>query len=86
MASEAVNSLRGNDIAINMSGQRRFEEDNADGVVGPVTDSPIDELMSGCEAYLNREKILGPAAQTVLVFEKRAAEVGIEQRVSPPRN
>ena len=81
LASEAVSILKDNDIAIQMDGQTRFEEDIVGGIIGPVTDSSIDELMSVREAWLDGEKVTGPGAQTVLVFETPAAHVDIEQRI-----
>jgi hypothetical protein len=81
LATEAINILRDNDIAIQTGGQTRFEEDIVDGIIGPVTDSSIDELMSVNEAWLDGEKIAGPAAHTVLVFETPAAHLDIAQRV-----
>jgi hypothetical protein len=86
LASEAVEILRANDIAIKMSGQTRFAEDIVDGIIGPVTDSSIDELMSAKQAWLDGRKVAGPAAYTVLVFETPAAHVGIEKRIDAHEN
>ena len=67
LAAEAVRILREGGIPLKLSGATRFGEPIADGIIGPVTDSSIDELMS---------------AATVLVFETPAAAVGFEQRVA----
>lgn len=81
LAIEAVVILRANNIGIKMDGQTRFEEDIVDGIIGPVTDSSVDELMSAARIWQNEAEIDGPAAHTVLVFETPAAHISIEQRV-----
>ena len=81
LANEAVNILRQNNIAIKMSGQTRFGEDIVDGIIGPVNDSSIDELMSASQVVVDGQLLQGPGAGTVLVFETPAANVTIEQRI-----
>ena len=78
LAGEAVRILRDNDIGTKMSGQTRFGEDLVDGIIGPVTDSSIDELMSSKRVIANGRPESGPGAETVLVFETPAA-------IEPPR-
>ena len=46
LAIDAVGVLRENGVPIRMSGKTRFDEPIAGGIVGPVVDSSIDELMS----------------------------------------
>ena len=81
LASEAVSILRQHDIGIKMSGRTRFDEDIVDGIIGPVTDSSIDELMSATQVVVEGRPVQGPGAATVLVFETPAASVTMEQRI-----
>jgi len=81
LAGEAVRILKDNDIGIKMSGQTRFDEDIVDGIIGPVTDSSIDELMSSKRVVVNGQPESGPGAVTVLVFETPAADLSLAQRV-----
>ena len=46
LAIEAVGVLEENGVPIRMAGKTRFDEPIAGGIVGPVVDSSIDELMS----------------------------------------
>jgi len=82
LASEAVRILRENDIGIKMAGQTRFEEDIVNGIIGPVTDSSIDELMSSKQVIVDDRVELGPDAETVLVFETPAGDLTLTQRVN----
>lgn len=81
LAIEAVGILRANNIGIKMDGQTRFGEDIVAGIIGPVTDSSVDELMSAARIWHDGAESDGPAAHTVLVFETPAAHLEIEQRV-----
>lgn len=82
LAGEAVSILRQNDIGIKMDGQTRFDEDIVSGIIGPVTDSSIDELMSSKIVIVNDGVVAGPGAATVLVFETPAADLTLSQRVN----
>lgn len=81
LAVLAVRILRENSIAIKMSGQTRFNEEIAGGIIGPVTDSSIDELMSSKRIVVGGRLQSGPGAETVLVFETPAADLTLDQRV-----
>jgi len=82
LAVEAVGVLRDNGIPIKMSGQTRFGEEIAGGIIGPVIDNSIDELIGSqtivCDGHLHQ----GPAARTVLVFETPAGHTSLERRVT----
>ena len=65
-----------------MSGQTRFNEDIINGIIGPVTDSSIDELMSSKTIIVDGQPEPGPAAKTVLVFETPAGNLTLAQRVN----
>jgi len=82
LANEAVDILRQNNIGIKMSGQTRFQEDINAGIIGPVADSSIDELMSAQKIWQDGEEAHGPYARTVLVFETPADSIAIEQRIN----
>ena len=64
-----------------IDGQTRFEEEINAGIIGPVTDSSVDELMSAKQIWHNSRQAAGPYAQTVLVFETPASSIAIEQRI-----
>jgi hypothetical protein len=82
LASEAVRILRHNNMGVKMSGQTRFGEEIAGGIIGPVTDSSIDELISARHVLVNGQPVSGPGAETVLVFETPADNLTLSQRVN----
>jgi hypothetical protein len=81
LATAAVAVLRESGVPIQMDGATRFDEPIVRGIVGPVTDSSIDELMSAREVVARGERRPGPGAQTVLVLETPAASLPLSQRV-----
>lgn len=82
LAREAVAVLREHGIAIQLDGQTRFGETIEGGIIGPVTDSSIDELFSARELVVDGRIQPGPAARTVLVFETPAKDLPLERRVA----
>ena len=82
LAGAAVRVLREHGVPIKMTGSTRFDEPIADGIIGPVTDSSVDELMSAREVVVDGRARPGPAAATVLVLETPAAALPLEQRVA----
>jgi hypothetical protein len=80
LATEAVRVLRENGIPIKLEGTTRFDEEIVDGIIGPVIDSSIDELMSAREIIVNGAMRAGPAARTVLVFETPAGDLPLALR------
>jgi hypothetical protein len=82
LAIEAVGVLRENGVPIRMAGKTRFDEPIAGGIVGPVVDSSIDELMSASQVVSGTTLKPGPAAHTVLVFETPAAALPLERRIA----
>jgi hypothetical protein len=82
LAIEAIGVLKAGDIAIKMDGETRFGEPIAGGIIGPVTDSSIDELMSAATVVDGSCSRPGPAAGTVLVFETPAAAIPLERRIA----
>jgi hypothetical protein len=81
LAIEAVTLLRKAGVPIKMDGETRFAEPISGGIIGPVVDSSIDELMSSPTVIADGRPGAGPAAQTVLVFETPAAALPLPQRV-----
>jgi len=81
LATAAVAILRENGVPIQMDGKTRFDEPIARGIIGPVTDGSIDELMSAQEIVVDGTSRPGPAADTVLVLETPAAALPLERRV-----
>lgn len=71
LAIEAVAVLKAEGVPIKMDGQTRFDEPISGGIIGPVVDSSIDELMASPKV----------GAPTVLVFETPAAALPLAQRV-----
>jgi hypothetical protein len=80
LAIEAVKVLEENTIPIKLDGYTRFDEKIEAGIIGPVTDSSIDELMSAKEIIVDGVRHSGPAADTVLVFETPAGNLPLSQR------
>jgi len=81
LAIEAVAVLKSAGVPIQQAGATRFDEPIAGGIIGPVVDSSIDELMSSATIATAAGAKPGPAAPTVLVFETPAAALPIEARV-----
>ncbi len=82
LAIEAVGVLKENGIPIKSNGETRFGEQVVEGIIGPVIDSSIDELISSKEVVADGRVQPGPAARTVLVFETPAAALTFEHRVN----
>ena len=82
LAIAAVGVLRETGVPIKMEGATRFDEPIVRGIVGPVTDSSIDELMSARQVVRDGALHPGPAAHTVLVFETPAAALPFPRRVA----
>lgn len=81
LAVEAVAVLRQNGVPIKAGGTTRFDEPVEGGIIGPVTDSSIDELMGAATVIADGQSHPGPGARTVLVFETPAAALPLERRV-----
>jgi hypothetical protein len=81
LAGVAVAVLREQGVPIKMGGTTRFGEPIERGVIGPVADSSIDELMSAREVVAGDQRRPGPAAETVLVLETPAAALPLQQRI-----
>jgi len=82
LALIAVRALQDNGIPLKMGGETRFGEPIFSGIIGPVTDSSIDELMSADYLVVAGQQVRGPAARTVLVFETPAARATLNKRVN----
>ena len=81
LALAAVRTLKDNGISLKMSGETRFGEVINGGIIGPVTDGSIDELMSAGSIIVDRQLQAGPAARTVLVLETPADQVNLQKRI-----
>ena len=81
-AIEAIKVLGENGIPIKLEGKTRFGEEIVGGIIGPVNDSSIDELIEARKIVLDGRIQAGPAAQTVLVFETPAKDVELAQRTA----
>ncbi|MGK2925583.1 MAG: hypothetical protein ACSLE2_08170 [Lysobacterales bacterium] len=82
LAALAVEILRQNGIPLKMAGETRFDEPIEGGIIGPVIDSSIDELMSAATIIVDGQARPGPAAHTVLVFETPAKDIELQRRVA----
>jgi hypothetical protein len=82
LAAAAVEVLVGNGVPVKMGGVTRFDEQIINGIVGPVTDSSIDELLSARQVIIDGAARPGPSAETVLVFETPSAALPFEKRVA----
>ncbi len=81
LAIAAVQVLQDNGIPLKISGQTRFGEPISGGIIGPVVDSSIDELMSAASIMVDGRLQAGPGAPTVLVFETPADKVSLQTRI-----
>ena len=81
MATAAVRVLLNQGIPLQLEGSTRFDETIVDGIIGPVADSSIDELMSAAQLVLDGKVVPGPAARSVLVFETPAGVLPLERRI-----
>ena len=82
LAVAAVGVLQQTGVPIKLDGATRFDEPIVRGIVGPVTDSSIDELMSASQVVVGGSARPGPAARTVLVLETPAAALPLPRRVA----
>jgi hypothetical protein len=82
LALQAVAVLRENGIPIKVQGQTRFGEEIVGGIIGPVTDSSIDELIGAREILVDGRGHPGPAARTVLTFETPAKDATLARRTA----
>jgi D-aminopeptidase len=81
LALAAVATLKDNGIPLRMSGETRFGEAIDGGIIGPVIDGSIDELMSADWIIVDGQRQAGPSARTVLVFETPADRVSLQRRI-----
>ncbi len=82
LAVAAVRILEDKNIPIKVDGVTRFDEPISNGIIGPVTDSSVDELMSAAEIVTAGRTVAGPAARTVLVFETPAGNTDLATRIA----
>lgn len=82
LAAAAIGVLRQHGVPIKVGGSTRFDEIVEGGIIGPVTDSSIDELMSAPTVIADGQVRPGPQAKTVLVFETPAAALPLPLRVA----
>jgi hypothetical protein len=82
LAKTAVRVLQQNNIPLKTSGETRFAEPVSNGIVGPVVDSSIDELISAPQIVVDGQVQAGPGAHTVLVFETPAGHIDFKTRVA----
>lgn len=82
LAIEAVRVLRECGVPTKQDGVTRFDESVRGGIIGPVVDSSIDELMSARQVVVEGVVQAGPGAGTVLVFETPARTLPLERRVA----
>lgn len=82
LALAAVRVLQENGISLKTYGQSRFGEPIDSGLIGPVIDSSIDELISATAVIVGGQPQAGPGAPTVLVFETPAHDVGLQRRIA----
>jgi hypothetical protein len=81
LALAAVQTLKDNGIPLKMSGETRFGEVIEGGIIGPVIDGSVDELMSAQSIIVDGRAQPGPAAHTVLVFETPAGQGSLQRRI-----
>lgn len=81
-AAAAVRVLRESGVPVQIDGETRFAEPISGGIVGPVIDSSIDELMSAASIVIDGAIAPGPESPIVLVFETPSAMLPLSQRIA----
>ncbi len=81
-AIAAVRILQAHGIPLKATGETRFGEPVSNGIVGPVVDDSIDELISAQKAVVDGKLQKGPGARSVLVFETPAGHMELKTRVA----
>lgn len=81
LAQLAVETLRASGVTIQMDGKTDFDEPISAGIIGIVTDSSIDELMSAAQVVVGGSLTSGPAAPIVLVIETPSTRMTLEERI-----
>ena len=82
LAKTAVGVLQENHIPLKASGETRFGEPVSNGIIGPVVDGSIDELISAPQVVVDGKIQPGPGAHTVLVFETPAGQIDLKTRIA----
>ena len=82
LARTAVLVLQENHIPLKASGETRFGEPVSNGIIGPVVDGSIDELISAPQVVVDGKIQPGPGAHTVLVFETPAGQIDLKTRIA----
>jgi Succinylglutamate desuccinylase / Aspartoacylase family len=82
LAKTAVRVLQENHIPLKTSGETRFGEPISNGIIGPVVDGSIDELLSAPQVVVDGQVQPGPGAHTVLVFETPAGNIDLKTRIA----
>ncbi len=82
LAKTAVLVLQENHIPLKASGETRFGELVSNGIIGPVVDGSIDELLSAPQIVVDGKIQPGPGAHTVLVFETPAGHIDLKTRIA----
>jgi len=82
LAKTAVGVLQENHIPLKASGETRFGEPVSNGIIGPVVDGSIDELISAPQIVVDGKIQPGPGAHTVLVFETPAGHIDLKTRIA----
>ncbi len=81
VAQEIILLLKDSGISIQMSGSTRFGEEVHNGIIGPVNDGSVDELLAAPQIIVDGKLTKGPSAQTVIVIETPTIDVSLEKRV-----
>lgn len=81
IAREIVNILRKKKFEMTETGQTRFNQEIADGIVYEVNDGSIDELLAA-PRIIKGKKIPGPNAKSVIVIETTSIRVPLKRRVN----
>lgn len=82
LAKTAVRVLQENHIPLKAGGETRFGEPVSNGIIGPVVDGSIDELISAPQIVVDARLQAGPGAHTVLVFETPAGNIELKTRIA----
>lgn len=81
VAQEIIQILKNSGIPLQLEGKTRFDEEIFAGVVGPVCDGSLDELLASEKIIAHGTVVPGPHAPTVVVVETPTVGVSLETRI-----
>lgn len=86
VAQKTIEILLDSEIPVQMSGTTRFGEEIVNGIIGPVSDGSVDELLSSEKIIVNGHVVPGPSSHTSLVIETPTQHTPLKKRIAAHAN